>query len=83
MEIDFILDRSVWGKGYATEVGKASVQFGINKLKLKSIIGIVHPENIGSQRVLQKLKMAFVEEAEYFGMACYKYEWKRPNLIEA
>ena len=82
VEIDYILGRPFWGKGYATEAGQAVMRFGINELKLDTIVGIVHPENMGSQRVLQKLKMAFVEETEYFGMACYKYEWKRPYLSE-
>ena len=40
--------------------------------------GIVHPENLASQRVLSKIGLHFVEEAEYFGMACYKYVGERP-----
>ena len=78
VEIDFILDRTVWGRGFATEAGQASMQFGFNELGLSTIIGIVHPENLGSQRVLSKIGMQKIEETEYFGMGCYKFAGKRP-----
>lgn len=79
IEIDFILDRHYWGRGFATEAGRAAMEFGFRVLQLETIVGIVHPENIASQRVLEKLGMSFVTEAEYFGMACYKYAATRPS----
>ncbi len=78
IEIDFILDRDYWGRGFATEAGRASMQYGFNELGLVSVVGIVHPENLASQRVLEKVGLQFVEEKEYFGMACYRYMGKRP-----
>ena len=78
VEVDFILDRHHWGQGLATEAGQASLQYGYEVLKLASVVGIVHPDNLASQRVLTKLGMQFVEEAEYFGMACYRYVSERP-----
>jgi RimJ/RimL family protein N-acetyltransferase len=73
VEIDFIIDRQYWGRGLATEAGKAGLKFGFEELGLVSVVGIVHPENLASQRVLEKLGMQFVEATEYFGMACYRY----------
>ena len=81
VEIDFILDRRYWGRGFATEAGRASLHYGFKELGLATIIGIVHPENLASQRVLEKLGMQFVEEAEYFGMACYRYVGKQASQI--
>ena len=78
VEVDFILGRAFWGQGFASEAGQASMQFGFNELSLSTIIGIVHPENLASQRVLSKIGMQMVEETEYFGMACYKFVGKRP-----
>ncbi len=77
IEVDFILDRHYWGQGFATEAGTASLQYGFVELGLTTIVGIVHPENIASQRVLQKLGMQFAEETEYFGMACHRYVRQR------
>ena len=74
IEIDFIFSRDYWGKGFATEAGKASLQYGFAQLHLQTIVGIVHPENLASQRVLEKIGMTQIEKTEYFGMACFKYE---------
>ncbi len=79
VEVDFILGRDYWGQGLATEAGQASALYGYNNLDLDTIVGIVHPENVASQRVLEKLGMEFAEATEYFGMACYRYVGKRPN----
>ncbi len=77
VEVDFILGTEYWGQGFATEAGKASLQFGFENLDLDIIVGIVHTDNIASQRVLEKIGMRFVEAKEYFGMACYRYAIER------
>lgn len=77
VEIDFILDPASWGQGFATEAGQASLQFGFEQLNLAEVVGIVHPENLASQRVLQKLGMQFAEATEYFGMAVQRYTLSR------
>jgi ribosomal-protein-alanine N-acetyltransferase len=79
VEIDFILDRSQWGHGFATEAGQASLHYGFHNLGLEQIIGIVHPDNIASRRVLEKLQLHFVEETEYFGMWCCRYIRTNPS----
>ena len=73
VEVDFIVSRDYWGQGIATEAGQASVDFAFDKLKVKELVGIVHPNNIASQRVLEKLGLQFVEATQYFGMDCYRY----------
>lgn len=73
VEVDFILGRDYWGQGFATEAGQASLEYGFDEMNFDSVVGIVHPDNIGSQRVLEKLGMQFVEATEYFGMAVYRY----------
>lgn len=77
VEVDFIFDPDYWGHGYATEAGNASLQFGFEQLKQSTIVGIVHPDNLASQRVLEKIGMQQIEKTEYFGMACFKYEVNR------
>ena len=77
VEVDFILDRAFWGRGFATEAGQASLAFGYDLLKVETIVGIVHPQNLASQRVLQKIGLSFVEETTYFGMAVQRYAGRR------
>lgn len=77
VEVDFILDRDFWGQGFATEAGNASLKYGFENLEVNEIIGLVHPENIASQRALQKIGMQYVETKEYFGMICQRYVKQR------
>lgn len=53
-EIAYHFDRNFWGKGYATEVVKRVTDFGIDKLLLHRIQGLVRTENIASQKALLK-----------------------------
>jgi ribosomal-protein-alanine N-acetyltransferase len=73
VEIDFLLGRPFWGQGFASEAGRASLNYGFEQLSLNQIVGIVHPKNIASQRVLEKLGMKFREKANYFGMEVFRY----------
>ncbi len=78
-EVGFLLSKSFWGQGFATEAAKASLQYGFEDLGLKRIVGITHPENVASQRVLQKLGMSFKVKTRYFGMDCYRYSIDRSD----
>ncbi|MCP4425237.1 MAG: GNAT family N-acetyltransferase [Chloroflexi bacterium] len=73
IEVAYLLDKAHWGRGLATEAGLSSLQFGFETLGLTQIVGIVHPENKASQRVLEKSGLYFVEQTRYFGMDCYRY----------
>ena len=59
--------------GLATEAAKYSIEYAFKELGLESVIGLTHPDNIASQKVLQKAGLIFTEEAQYFGMDLYKF----------
>ncbi len=46
-----------WGKGFASQAARASLRFGFEQLGLPEIIAVAVPENIGSQRVMEKIGM--------------------------
>ncbi|MGD2147932.1 MAG: GNAT family N-acetyltransferase [Anaerolineae bacterium] len=73
VEIDFILAQAHWGQGFATEAGRVGLSYGFTEVGLESIVGIVHPGNGASRRVLEKLGLTLAGPAEYFGMPCYRY----------
>ena len=54
IELGYRLHYKYWGNGIATELTKALVAYGIDKLELKTICAVTHPDNIASQRVLEK-----------------------------
>jgi ribosomal-protein-alanine N-acetyltransferase len=80
MEVGYLLAKPFWGKGYATEASRVSVEFGFRNFDYPFIVGIVHPENIGSQRVLEKSGMTDRVRTMYFGMDCYRYEIDRARF---
>ncbi len=79
VEIDFILATVFWGQGLATEAGRAGLHFGFESIGLPAIIGIVHPENKASQRLLEKIGLHLTRADNYFGMDCLRYEIIKPT----
>lgn len=51
-----------WGKGYATEAAKASLDYGTTVLKLKGIIAKALKENTASIHVMKKTGMVYLKE---------------------
>ncbi len=80
-EIGYLLGRPHWGRGLATEGGLVGMDYGFATLGLGQIVGIVHPENQASQRVLTKLGLALTGPAHYFGMDCLRYAAKRTSPL--
>jgi RimJ/RimL family protein N-acetyltransferase len=83
-EVAYLLTRRVWGHGYATEAARAAVAFGFGTCNLPAIIGLVHPGNTGSIRVLEKCGLAFADPITLWGldMQCYRItqaEYERLN----
>lgn len=54
VEVGYRLLPSAWGHGFATEGARALLTYGFETLGLYRIIGLTHPDNGASQRVLQK-----------------------------
>lgn len=49
-----------WGKGYATESAKASIQYAFEHFTVSSLNAMVHVQNEGSNNVLRKCGFQFV-----------------------
>lgn len=67
-----------WGKGYATEIGKASVAYGFNTMKLDTIYATAHVDNTASRNALVKSGMQFVEYFREGDMQIAWYEMHKP-----
>jgi ribosomal-protein-alanine N-acetyltransferase len=76
-ELAYLLSKQVWGRGYATEAAKATVRFGFGSTGLKNIIGLVHPENLGSVRVLKKCGLTYTDRITLWGMDMSRYQINR------
>jgi RimJ/RimL family protein N-acetyltransferase len=57
VEVGWRLGTEWWGKGLATEGGRASLAYAFEKLNLERIVSIVEPQNESSIRVAERLGM--------------------------
>jgi [ribosomal protein S5]-alanine N-acetyltransferase len=74
--LGFYLARAFWGRGLATEAGRAFVDFGFGELGLRRIVSAVDARNAASVRVLEKLGFV-VERFEEGPRSFYHFELLR------
>ena len=68
-----------WGKGYATESSIATLQYGFETMNYDTIYGAAEIDNVGSNKVLQKIGLEFVNEFLFKETKCNWYELKKEN----
>lgn len=85
-EIGYWIGVPYWGRGYATEAGRAVVQYGFEERGLERIFAMHFGRNPQSGRVLQKIGMEYEGTLrrhlkkwdEYVDLVCYgvlREEW--------
>ena len=57
VEIAYAFGKARWGQGYAAESGRACLRYGFESAGLSQIIAVAFPDNLASQRVMQKIGM--------------------------
>jgi len=61
IEVGYRLAKRFWGMGLATEAGGATLRYGFDR-----IVAVVHPENVASQWVIQKIGLRYVKDARFY-----------------
>jgi len=59
VELSYYFSPTVWGRGYATELTRATLDYGFATLQLPAIGAFAHPDNGASNRVLVKCGFHF------------------------
>ncbi len=80
-DVGYRLMKRYWGKGYATESGKAAVDYAFNHLNLPVLYGTTEMGNEASHRALLKIGLTYVEDF-YFEEEQLNLRWytiKNPN----
>lgn len=80
VEIYYGFLKGFWGKGLATEAAKAVLRFGFEKVGLKKIVGVTHPGNYDSQKILLKLGMKREEDAVFYGLDAAYFTMPREDF---
>jgi RimJ/RimL family protein N-acetyltransferase len=64
VEIAYLLDRSFWHQGLATEAAQGILKYGFEKLNLSRLICLIDPENMASQRVAERIGMVLERKVD-------------------
>lgn len=81
VDLGYRFFRKYWNKGFATEAGRACLEYGFNELGLDKIVANAMIENKASSRVMQKLGMRYVGEGIHEGHHSVGYEIDREDFL--
>jgi RimJ/RimL family protein N-acetyltransferase len=83
LEVGWVLDRSRWGEGLATEGGQAAIRFAFEQLDRPHISSVIHPANSASIHVAEKLGMTRERTVQLNGLEVMIYGRDRPESTVA
>lgn len=81
-EVDFVIAKNYWGRGYATEAARAALAHGFQILNLERIIALAKPDNVASIRVIKKIGMRHNKTAEYWGITCELFDITKAEYMQ-
>ncbi|MFC1846513.1 GNAT family N-acetyltransferase [Chloroflexota bacterium] len=62
-EIIYVIAKSAWGRGYATEAAISVRDYAFRQLDLTRIIALIDPNNVNSERVAIKAGLQYEKDA--------------------
>ncbi|MDP6708584.1 MAG: GNAT family N-acetyltransferase [Alphaproteobacteria bacterium] len=73
IEILYLVARTRWGQGLASEAGQRALAFGFETAGLDRIVALAMPANAASRRVMEKLGMTREPDRTVWGhdLVCY------------
>jgi ribosomal-protein-alanine N-acetyltransferase len=80
-ELGYHIIRDRWGMGYATEAARGAIRYAFDELELDRIVASVHPDNLASQRVLEKCCFSQIGSYTFKGKDQLKYELRKGSQI--
>ena len=78
LEVGWVLDRACWGRGYATEAGRAAMEYAFDVLRADEVISLIRAENTGSIRVAERLGESYQRDVELLGTTVCVYGRQLP-----
>ena len=67
-ELFYRLFEEHYGKGYATEIAKAIIEYGFKNMNINKIVATVDKDNEVSRRVLDKMGMCLYSIVQIYGL---------------
>ncbi|GAA2456748.1 GNAT family N-acetyltransferase [Actinomadura vinacea] len=77
--VGWCLSREHWGKGYATEAGRAALAYCFSALDAEEVISLILPSNRRSAAVAERIGHRYLRDEEYHGQTVHVYGQRRQN----
>ena len=62
IELNYVIAKKAWGRGYATEVAAAIMDYAFTELGCQRLIALIDPANAASERVAIKLGLRYEKD---------------------
>lgn len=79
LEVGWLVARSQWGRGLATEGGRASLAYAFETLGADHVVSLIRPGNVASIRVAEKLGERLEGRSDVLGDEALVYGVSRPS----
>jgi RimJ/RimL family protein N-acetyltransferase len=79
--IGWCLAREHWGKGYATEAARASLDYCLTELRAREVISIILPGNLRSVLVAERIGHRHLRDVTYRGQLVHLYGQRHGGLV--
>ncbi len=78
IEVGYHVRRDLWGQGLATEAALGCLNYGFTTLDRRRFVSLIHPHNMASRRVAEKVGMTLRCEVEWKNKPTCIYEVEHP-----
>jgi [ribosomal protein S5]-alanine N-acetyltransferase len=78
-DLGYRLLKRFWGQGIATESAVASLDYAFGKLDANEVYGMADCDNDGSNKILKKVGLSFIETFDHEGV---KHNWYKIDRIK-
>ena len=68
LEIGWAVRRKFWGRGYASEIGRAGLEFAFGVLGVQAVVSCTVRHNVRSRAVMERIGMRYAGEIRSRGM---------------
>ena len=83
VNLGYMLNRSYWGKGIATEVSLIALAFAFEETTLDQVVGVTLRHNVASIKILEKCAMKFWKEIVRHEEPRVVYSITREECVES